>query len=87
MAAEAEAAEAADGDGDLAGPAMESPLLVDNSAAARGVLGARGARGRRESAAVVVAGLGAPTSPASRALLALRRNSQPAPSSGRFGKQ
>ncbi|KAE8747461.1 Bursicon Receptor [Frankliniella occidentalis] len=53
---------------------MDSPLLVDNASAA-------GARLGRRTSAVVVASMSSPA-----AVLALRRNSQPAPSSGRFGK-
>ncbi|KAK3914592.1 Leucine-rich repeat-containing G-protein coupled receptor 5 [Frankliniella fusca] len=67
------AGDAHDGDGGgLLG--MDSPLLVDNVSAA-------GARLGRRTSAVVVASMSTPA-----AVLALRRNSQPAPSSGRFGK-
>lgn len=56
--------------------AMESPLLVDSSSPSI----SKSYAGRRPSA-IVVASQGSPGQPA---LLALRRNSQPAPSSGRF---
>ena len=60
--------------------AMESPLLVDSSSPSMSTSYA----GRRPSA-IVVASQGTPRSSAGLpALLALRRNSQPAPSSGRF---